>query len=147
MEKKSLTGVFSFFYGIMLLISCNNNIATDKAKIHSFNRVTTVNDNGVLFIDTLKINNIIYTRYTITDYDMSYDVVKITNNEDTIEFNKDELFVRDFVCDMNNDNKDDLNITYQTTKGFITYSYLYSVKNNKLSTIPDTLIHPHIDDY
>lgn len=148
MEIKKLSSCIPFFLLLVLFISCNNNTETDKTKACSYNGVTTVKKgNGVMFIDTVEINNIRYTRQTISDYDLSYNIVRFINNEDTIEFEKDALFVRDSVYDINNDNKDDLNITYQATKGFITYSYLFNVENNQLSTIPDTLIYPHIDDY
>jgi hypothetical protein len=116
-------------------------------KENAYNGVTTIiKENGVMFIDTVNFNNIKYERQAISDYDLNYNIVRFINNEDTIEFEKDALFVRDSVYDINNDNEDDLNITYQATKGFITYSYLFNVEINKLSIIPDTLRYSLIDD-
>jgi len=147
MEIKKLSSFFLFFLLLVLLISCNSNTENDVNKENAYNGVTTIiKDNGVMFIDTVNFNNIKYERQAISDYDLNYNIVRFINNEDTIEFEKDALFVRDSVYDINNDNEDDLNITYQATKGFITYSYLFNVEINKLSIIPDTLRYSLIDD-
>lgn len=148
METKKLISCFTFLLVVMFFISCNNKTINDKVTPHIYDGITTVEiDNGVMFIDSVEINNIIYIRQTISDYDLSYNVIRFINNEDTIEFEKDALFVRDSIYDTNNDYKDDLNITYQATRGFITYSFYFNIENNRLSTIPDTLINPNIDDY
>jgi hypothetical protein len=147
MEIKKLSSFFLFFLLLVLLISCNSNTENDVNKENAYNGVTTIiKENGVMFIDTVNFNNIKYERQAISDYDLNYNIVRFINNEDTIEFEKDALFVRDSVYDINNDNEDDLNITYQATKGFITYSYLFNVEINKLSIIPDTLRYSLIDD-
>jgi hypothetical protein len=148
METKKLISCFTFLLVVMFFISCNNKTINDKVTPNIYDGITTVEiDNGVMFIDSLEINNIIYIRQTISDYDLSYNVIRFINNEDTIEFEKDALFVRDSIYDTNNDYKDDLNITYQATRGFITYSFYFNIENNRLSTIPDTLINSNIDDY
>jgi hypothetical protein len=114
MERKKLSSCILFFLFVVLLISCNHITENDGTKECAYNGVTTIiKDSGVMFIDTVNFNNIRYTRQTISDYDLNYNIVRFINNEDTIEFEKDALFVRDSVYDINNDNEDDLNITYQ----------------------------------
>lgn len=145
METRKLNK-FLFVILLFLLLACKNFQSENSSIIMNDlsigNRIMTLVDstNGnLIFENTIEINEIDYLIRCVHKQDDDYPFFQLINNKDTIEFEKNELYVTDFISDVNNDNRNDFNIKYQTTKGFIIFSYLFDKETNKLSITPDTI--------
>ncbi|MDD2476570.1 MAG: hypothetical protein PHI32_11740 [Dysgonamonadaceae bacterium] len=146
MEIKKLNK-FLFVILALFLFACNNPqsenppIIMDNLSLGHKTDMTLVDStNGNLtFLDTVKINEFKYLVKCVYKNDYDYPFFQLIKNGDTIEFERNELYVTDSIYDINNDNRDDFNIKYQATKGFIIFSYLFDKETNKLSTKPDTI--------
>lgn len=94
------------------------------------------NDSILIFSSETKINDVTYTAMVSYVGNESFGLCQLIHNSDTISFYKNELYVWDLICDVNNDGTDDFSIKYQATVGFYITSYLFDKKRNRLSTSP-----------
>jgi len=132
--KKKLNK-FKFIVICILLFSCS----TDTSNYYFNCKKIKETEKGVTFKKYISINNIYYSRLTVVNYDNDFDSIYLIKKNDTIKFEKDELYICDSIYDVNKDNKKDFNITYQSTKGNVIFSYLFDSISNGLSTTCDTL--------
>ena len=88
-----------------------------------------------IFSDTLDFNEVYYVQQSVYYDSLDYEMVLLIN-KDTVQYYKNELYSSDSIYDMNNDQKDDLCVVYQSTNGFITCVYLFDAEKNALKTTP-----------
>lgn len=144
METKKLSR-----YGLFFLLAFITNSCVEPSKENQDDKQTgltiktdtnkIIADNGIIFLDKILVNNIEYTKKTITDYSQNYNFIYLINEPDTISFEENELYVNDSIQDINGDGKNDFMVTYQSTKGFVMFAYLYDKPLKRLLTSPDTL--------
>lgn len=125
--------------GTTTFTSCESETKIEK-NLWSKGDVTTVKkENSVMFIDTVEINNIKYIRQAVSDYNLNHNIVRLTVKNDTIEYEKDGLFINDSIYDINNDGMNDFIVKSQSTNGFVKFAYLFDKEHNLLTSKPDTL--------
>jgi len=141
METKKLSKFSILFIVLLFSCSCNDSKSNEeqKRKKHISKSDTLDTDNRVVFTEVILVNNLKYKKQTITDYSVNHNLIHFLYETDTIEFEKSELFVKDSIYDINSDGKNDFIIKYQSTDGFVTYTYLFNKISNRLATSPDTL--------
>lgn len=146
METKKLNN-FLFAVPLLLIFACKNSQNENSSMIvrdlNIGNKTDMIlvdsTDGNLIFIDTIEINKLQYIVQCVYKNDYDYPYFQLIKNGDTIEFDRNEFYITDSIYDINNDNRNDFNIMYQATQGFVIISYLFDKKTNKLSTIPDTI--------
>lgn len=135
-----------FLYTVVISLCCTYS-SCDRIKAITCRSIsydcimnlTDSTDQHLVFTRLIRINNSCYEAKCIYTHDESDPVYQLIKGKDTLEFERDALFIGDSIMDVDKDGFEDWLIQFYMTQGKMNVVYYYIPEEKRLDPDADTI--------